>query len=985
MNKLYPIVLVFLLYSIIAPAQTLQWSNSVGSTNVDYARAVGQGPAKCVYASGVFTGTIDLDPGAGVAIFSPQNNTIDLYVQKLDSNGAFCWAKTISTTNNIDVDGLEVVTNGAVVLTGSFKGTVDFDPGAGLVSRSAVGYSTYILKLDSSGNFAWVKIIGGSQSKDIQWSSHVEADKEGNTYVAGDFGGTADIDPGPDTKTFSDPQNGLAAVAYLLKLDPSGNTVWAHGLPADSSNGIGILKIDLLKRRLYLHGGFNAQMDADPGPGESMLYKEDGSKYIQVFDLDGNFERAFNFAPNDIFSIYGLEVFPNGDLLFCGDFRFTVDFDFGPSVRQYTTKGQTDGYLLQTGPNGEFKWVYVIASSVSEGIYGVKRDRLGNIYISGGFGTNLDFDPRPNKSYIVQAHGNDCFVAKLSQAGSLFWAKQLAASGSGSTVSGGLLIPQPRELLLHGTYYGSVDADPSTTTERRHTSTGNADIFTLKWKESCAAATASQMQVSSCTDYVSPSGRYTYTQSGTYRDTVANTAGCDSVITIELTREPGDETKEVQEACDKYVWRGNTYTASGTYRETLKNQAGCDSVLVLELTIKNTSSLEQVKACDKYLWNGQEYTASGTYKKVIPNAAGCDSIMTLELTIRDSKTIDHYASACESYYWEGSNYTVSGTYSKSFKTAEGCDSIRILHLTIGEASSSSETITACESFYWNGTTYTESGSYEKTFQSSQGCDSIAKLELTISKPYRLEDTVFACNQFDWKGDVYTKSGRYTKTIEGPDVCDSVYVLDLTLGVSNSSVHQKSACESYVWNGKKLTLSGTYQHKTINQSGCDSTILLQLEIGRIDVSVEAKDSVLIAQEEDAFYQWFDCQTGKHIADKGNGQQFKPQVSGNYAVIIKQTFCTDTSACVMFTKLQAPQLGSADLTIFPNPVVSELTVKISERLKNGVLQLFDVAGRLVVEHRDQSGLEFVLDVAHLAAGTYYLEARDERIVARMIVVK
>jgi len=39
----------------------------------------------------------------------------------------------------------------------------------------------------------------------------------------------------------------------------------------------------------------------------------------------------------------------------------------------------------------------------------------------------------------------------------------------------------------------------------------------------------------SCNSYVSPSGNYTYTQSGTYYDTIPNTNGCDSVITIDLT------------------------------------------------------------------------------------------------------------------------------------------------------------------------------------------------------------------------------------------------------------------------------------------------------------------------------------------------------------------------------------------------------------------------------------------------------------------
>jgi hypothetical protein len=38
-----------------------------------------------------------------------------------------------------------------------------------------------------------------------------------------------------------------------------------------------------------------------------------------------------------------------------------------------------------------------------------------------------------------------------------------------------------------------------------------------------------------CNDYVSPSGRYTWTESGTYTDTIGSAAGCDSIVTVNLT------------------------------------------------------------------------------------------------------------------------------------------------------------------------------------------------------------------------------------------------------------------------------------------------------------------------------------------------------------------------------------------------------------------------------------------------------------------
>ena len=67
-------------------------------------------------------------------------------------------------------------------------------------------------------------------------------------------------------------------------------------------------------------------------------------------------------------------------------------------------------------------------------------------------------------------------------------------------------------------------------------------------------------------------------------------------------------------ACDSYTWiNGTTYIFSNnTVTHTLTNAAGCDSVVTLDLTIKyGTTGIDFITVCDSYTWiDGVTYTAS---------------------------------------------------------------------------------------------------------------------------------------------------------------------------------------------------------------------------------------------------------------------------------------------------------------------------------------------------------------------------------------
>ena len=79
-----------------------------------------------VYVTGYFQDTVDFDPGPGVFNLK-SNGSYDIFIQKLDADGNFIWAKQMRGDGAFGTS-IEIDTNGYMYCLGNFSGTVDFDP-----------------------------------------------------------------------------------------------------------------------------------------------------------------------------------------------------------------------------------------------------------------------------------------------------------------------------------------------------------------------------------------------------------------------------------------------------------------------------------------------------------------------------------------------------------------------------------------------------------------------------------------------------------------------------------------------------------------------------------------------------------------------------------------------------------------------------------------------------------------------------------------
>ncbi|TND06967.1 MAG: hypothetical protein FD123_3431 [Bacteroidetes bacterium] len=403
-------------------------------------------------------------------------------------------------------------------------------------------------------------------------------------------------------------------------------------------------------------------------------------------------------------------------------------------------------------------------------------------------------------------------------------------------------------------------------------------------------------------NYTAPSGAV-YTTSGTYMDTIPNMAGCDSVITINLTLTNPTSSSFSATACSMYTTpSGAMVMSSGTYMDTIPNMAGCDSVMTINVTINQPSSSSfSATACDMYTApSGAMYMSSGTYMDTIPNMAGCDSVMTINVTVNASTSSSMSASACDMYTApSGATYTISGTYMDTIPNMAGCDSVMTINLAVTYSTTNTVSPVLCDASYTapSGAVYSVSGTYMDTIPNMAGCDSVTTINLTVNNSTTNTMTITACDMYTApSGAVYTTSGVYMDTIP-------------------------------------------------NMAGCDSVITINATINTVNVGTTLTGVTITASASGATYQWINCAGNTPIAG-ATSQSYTATANGNYAVIVTQNSCTDTSACqnVNSIGMMENTFGS-NLNLYPNPSKGEFFVDLGGTYSDVVITISDVAGRVI----------------------------------------
>jgi hypothetical protein len=546
-------VIAFVILQIVciyswAQAPGYNWTKVHGSSGLDEGRAVVVGSDGSIYYAGIFAGTIDADPGAGVVNLT-SNGSNDMFIVKFDAAGNLQWARSIGGTLEESASDINLDNSGNIIVTGTFESTVDFDPSGATSNLTGLGnVDAFVLKLDSDGIFIWAKAITGAGGPESAY--HVVIDAADNIHVTGYFSSTVDFDPNAGTNFIT--SNGASDI-YILKLSSSGNYIWVKSFGAGASDQPSESFLDA-SGNIYNVGFFQGIVDFDPSGATFDITAAGGfDSYILKLDINGSFvwAKALQGSSNEV--IYSLDATSNGDIVVAGYFTGTVDFDPGIGTTYKSSVGNNDAFFGIINTSGDLVWMRTLGDAGNESANAVAV-RNDQIYLAGNFEGSVDFDPDASTNQLISNGNSDCSIAKYDINGNYIWAYSFG--GTEWELIYEMFIDDDVNIFLAGYFRTAVDFDITAGADT-YASQGNNDAFLLSLAG--CSSTSSTINPIVCNSFTSPSGNNIYTSSGTYTDTIQNAAGCDSIITINLIIPANCNSCEIA----NYPFSGNANDASG--------------------------------------------------------------------------------------------------------------------------------------------------------------------------------------------------------------------------------------------------------------------------------------------------------------------------------------------------------------------------------------------------------------------------------------
>ena len=364
---------------------------------------------------------------------------------------------------------------GGIYLTGTFSGTTDFDPGAGVAARTSLGSTDVFVAKYSGGAFVWVAQIGGIAAERV---TSLARDAAGNLYLGGAFEGSTDFDPGAGGQILTSlgGEDG-----FVVKLSAVGDFMWSRRLGGTSADQVTGVAVDATGRT-YATGVFSGSADLLPAVGPTIVSTGGQDAFLLGLDAAGAVSFVFPIGGTGTDRANAIAVTSGGVVVVGGAFQGSAAFA-GSTVTQLTSQGGGDAFLAGYATDGTLVWARGLGGIAEEEIRsgGLAPDGEGGVVATGTFTGTTDFDAGTGVASRTSLGGTDWFAVRYDGTG-IF--RSVFAVGSVAPD------PAPRpaadpdgSLLVTGGFSGAVDFDPGSgsTVLASLGSGGATDAFVAKY------------------------------------------------------------------------------------------------------------------------------------------------------------------------------------------------------------------------------------------------------------------------------------------------------------------------------------------------------------------------------------------------------------------------------------------------------------------------------------------------------------------------
>lgn len=397
------------------------WVKGFGGPEFEYGLTVRTDSQDNAYIMGVFSGTVDFDPGPNTFELSSNAGSLDIFIVKLDTDGNFINAIGIGGADYEESTAMRIDDSDNVILAGYFFADIDLSAIGGPTLDHSFGFGSgsFLIKIDENGNYLDALSFGGDDTC-LALDFEIAANNE--VYIAGIFSGAVDFDP-DENSSIVVPTDQFSSASFILKLDSDWNYNYVYYTFAGFASPKDI-KISQNQSSVYITGEFNDEVVFDPTNNpqgttfESMTHLN--AFLVSINATSGVVEWANHISSNSGAALgMAIESNVNNEVLLTGFFENETDFSNNNDPNfQISPVGinSSPQFLARFNPNdgainaiAQFGGVSLIDDAQ------MQVDSDNDIIIGSHFDETIDLDPSPDTERIVDAvQFRDSFIMKLS-------------------------------------------------------------------------------------------------------------------------------------------------------------------------------------------------------------------------------------------------------------------------------------------------------------------------------------------------------------------------------------------------------------------------------------------------------------------------------------------------------------------------------------------------------------------------------------------